>query len=143
MSRLSHAGTAGFLLWGLLHVLGGGAILAGLAESPEAGFAFYRSADGPQSPLAGAILGYLSYLFVTLGLAAAAIAIFANRRNDPMGLAVNSLLVLAVEAGLIIFVLVPGHLAFTDALPGFILAAVGITFGGIACRGGHDATATR
>ena len=143
MSRPTLAGTVGFLLWGLLHVAGGVAILLGLADSPEAGFAFYRTAGGPQSALAGAILGYMAYFFVVSGLAATAIAILFNRRNDPVGLAANSLLILAVELGLIAFLVIPGHLGFTDALPGFILAGIGIVFGGMACRGGHNATATR
>ena len=143
MTVQTRIGTAGFLLWGLLHMAGGAGLLAGLWQSPEAGYAFYRTAGGPQSALAGAILGYLAYVFVAAGLAAAVIALLANRRNDPLGLAANSSLILMVEVGLIAFLLIPGHLGFTDALPGFILAAIGIVFGGLACRGGHDAAAAR
>lgn len=143
MSRFTLAGTAGFLLWGLLHVVGGGAILLSLSESPEAGFSFYRGAGDTQSPLAGAVLGYLAYGFAMSGLAVSTIAVMASRLNSAAGLAANSLLVVAVEVGLILFLLLPGHLGFTDALPGLILATVGIVFGGLACRGGHHAAESR
>jgi Ca2+/H+ antiporter len=139
MTRLTFAGTAGFLLWGLLHAAGGAAILVGLAQSPEAAYGFYRHDAEAIPPVAGAALGYLAYGFATAGAVAAAVALRLNRRNDPTGLAINSILVVLVELGLVIFFLAPGYLGFTDAAPGLILAAAGMVFGGLACRGGHHA----
>lgn len=139
MTRLTCAGTAGFLLWGLLHVAGGAAILAALADSPESAFGLYRHDAPAIPPVAGAALGYLAYGLVMAGIATAAVALRLSRRNDPAGLAVNSALVLTVELGLVVFFLVPVYLGFTDAAPGLILAAAGIVFGGPACRGGHHA----
>lgn len=135
MSKLAKSGAIAFGLWGALHIVGGATILAATTFSgPEAGYAFY-SLDAASLPEAtGAILAYFSYLLIISGVAAAIIAWRFNWQNSEPGLAANTALILAVEFGLILFLLVPGHLSVTDALPGFILFAAAAILGGIACR---------
>jgi hypothetical protein len=134
MTKLARIGAAAFGLWGLLHAAGGLMILNGLRAGPEGGFALYRTSAGPYPELAGSILGYLAFAFVAVGLAVLAIAARGNWRNGETALALNSGLVLVTEAGLILFLLIPGHVGLAEALPGFALALLGIVTGGKACR---------
>jgi hypothetical protein len=39
--------------------------------------------------------------------------------------------------GLGLFLLIPGHISFAEAIPGFLLALIAIVAGGRACRGQH------
>lgn len=135
------AGAAGFALWGLLHLAGGGMILAATWRDPAAGFAAYATAQGPYDALSGAILAYFAYGLAVLGLAVLLIAALGNRRNSATALAINTGLILPTELGLIVFLLIPGHLPWAQALPGFAFAALGVMLGGIACQRAHPETA--
>ncbi len=135
MSLQTRIGATGFILWGALHMLGGGMILAAALSDPTAGFATYQTAQGSYDALAGAILSYFAYGLVALGLAAAIIGILGNWNNSATALMANTVLVVATEIGLIAFLLVPGHLPVVQAMPGFVLAGIGIIVGGIACTG--------
>lgn len=138
MSKLAKAGAVAFGLWGVLHVAGGGAILvATISGGAERGFAFYGHGGASLPAATGGVLAYFAYLLVLAGLAAAAVALRLNWRNSELGLALNTGLILAIELGLILFLLIPGHLALAEAWPGFLLFALGATFGGIACREVH------
>ena len=136
MSNTVRLGATGFGLWGLLHVAGGAALLIGLRESPAAGFAAYAKTGESYDALAGAILGYFAYGILVAGLVALALAVFGNRRNSETALMANTVMVGAVEIGLVIFLLVPGFVPLLQALPGLLFAALGIVAGGVACRGG-------
>lgn len=128
-------GAACFGLWGLLHMAGGGYILATVLRSGAgAGYAIYGH-DGTALPGAtGGVLAYFAWFLVLSGVAALAIAVRMNRSNSHLGLALNTVLLAAVELGLVLFLIVPGYLSFTDALPGFVLFALAALFGGIACN---------
>ena len=135
MTRTAKAGAIAFGAWGVLHIVGGGAILAStIVGGPGEGYAFYGHDGTPLPGATGAILGYFCYLLILVGLAAIAIAARMNWYNSETGLALNTGLILAVEIGLILFLMLPGHLAFSDGLPGFLLFATGAVLGGIACR---------
>lgn len=138
MSRLAKSGAIAFALWGLLHIAGGLAILfTTLTGGAGAGFAFYGHDGTPLPAATGGILGYFAYFLVLSGGTALAIAIAMNWRNSETGLALNTGLVLAVEIGLIAFLLIPGHLDLADAWPGLVLFILGATLGGVACRKEH------
>ncbi|WP_421857059.1 hypothetical protein [Oricola sp.] len=141
MSRTAKLGAAAFFLWGVIHVIGGGVILARLLESPEAGFAIYRTAAGGHDALAGAILGYFAFGLLCLGAAVAVIAVTGNWKNSARALTVNTAITGLTEVGLVVFLLVPGHLGLADAMPGLATTAIGIIIGGIACRAAEAAHA--
>ena len=136
-SRLARTGAMAFLLWGLLHITGSAFILVELATGgPSAGYAVYSVTDLPTQAIAGAALGYMSFLIAASGLAACGIALRLNWRNSEVGLALNTGLVLVIEVGLAVFLVLPGHVSLAEALPGLILFGAGATLGGIACRKG-------
>ncbi len=138
MFRLSHISTLAFALWGLLHLAGAAMILARLqGEGAGPAYALYGHDGSPLPAVTGAVLGYFSWLIGAAGLAALALALTLNRRNSEVGLALNTALTGLVETGLVLFLLLPGHLSLAESLPGLVLAAAGITLGGIACRRSH------
>ena len=135
-------GAVFFILWGLLHILGGGAILIAVGESPAQGFAVYQESSAAYTELAGSILGYLAYSFVWIAIVVTVIGVRYNWQNSQNGLALNTALVGLTDLGLIIFLVLPGFVSWGEAAPGLVLFAGGALFGGIACQSAHSAVAT-
>ena len=132
---LSISGAIAFLLWAALHIAGSGYVLVLLGSGgPAAGFSVYGATTLPSEPIAGAVLGYMSLLIAFSGLVVGAIALRLNWPNSQVGLTVNTGVVLVIEAGLLIFLVFPGHVSFAEAIPGLILFLTGATLGGLACR---------
>lgn len=127
-----------FGLWGILHVIGGGSILAALSESPEAGFAVYRDSAGPFPAIAGSILGYLAFLIVAAGLAVTFFAWRLNWRNSALGLGVNTAVAGVLDVGLLVFLLRPGYVSLGEASIGIGLLILAAAIGGIACSTGNE-----
>ena len=123
-----------FVLWGLLHVVGGGAILLALTDGPDAGYAVYSGSGMGYSALAGHVLSYFAYNLVWIAGLVVFIALRFNWRNNETALALNAGIILLIEVGLVLFLLIPGHVSLTEAAPGLILFIVGATLCGIACN---------
>lgn len=123
-----------FLLWGVLHIIGGAAILAAVGESPASGFAIYEESTAAYTALSGSVLGYLAYSFVWIAVLVSYIAIRLNWKNSQDGLALNTVLVGLTDIGLVIFLVLPGFVSWGEAAPGLVLFAGGAIFGGIACQ---------
>ena len=136
MSTTTYAriGAVFFVLWGLLHIVGGGAILAAAAGGAEAGYAIYQNSAGPFPPVAGAILSYFAFQLVWLGALVAAIGATLNWRNSALGLALNTALAGLTDLGLVIFLAVPGYVSWPEAAIGIVLFLVAAVAGGIGCR---------
>lgn len=135
-------GAVSFALWGLLHIAGGGAIIAAVAESPAQGYAIYQESTAEYTELAGAILSYLAYGLVWIGALVTYIGIRYNWHNSQTGLALNTLLVGLTDLGLLIFLILPGFVGWGEASPGLILFAGGVVFGGLACTSQHAKAST-
>ena len=131
-------GAVFFILWGLIHIIGGGAILAAVAESPAQGFAIYGEHSDSYTDLAGSILGYLAYGFVWIAVLVTYIGVRYNWRNSRLGLALNTSLVGLTDIGLIIFLVLPGFMSWSNASPGLLLFVGAVVFGGIACNSVHN-----
>ena len=136
MTKLSRYGATAFVLWGLLHLVGGLAVvLAHLSGGASAGYALYGYVGPPLPAVTGAILGYFGYLISLSGPIVMYVAIRYNWRNSENGLAANTGIVLLIEVGLVLFLLIPGHVGLADAMPGLTLFAAGAILCRIACRG--------
>ncbi|MEO0997637.1 MAG: hypothetical protein AAFX58_08965 [Pseudomonadota bacterium] len=136
--NLAKGGTGLFVAWAVLHVLGGGIILSGFAETPASGYSVYNGADGDFPALSGAILGYFAYLLICISITVIAIGVLYNWKNSKGGLAVNTVIVLAVEIGLLVFLVFPGFVAVGEAMIGLALAAGAIVLSGTACSREHS-----
>ncbi len=134
-------GAVCFVLWGLLHIVGGGAILMAVGESPAQGFAVYEESTAAYTELAGSVLGYLAYSLVWLGIVVTFVGIRHNWNNSEAGLALNTVLVGLTDLGLVVFLIVPGFVGWGEASPGLVLFAGGVIFGGIGCQSAHSGEA--
>ena len=137
MKYLSKIGAVAFILWGVLHIVGGETIFFALGSGPDEGFAVYRNHAGIYSPLAGAILGYLAFFLVAAGVVATGVGIWLNWKNSLLGLTINTILIGFTDLGLALFLLLPGFVSIAHASIGFVLYLVGILACGIACQKEH------
>lgn len=129
-------GAVFYVLWGLLHVLAGaGMLLAGAEEQLDLlSTAPLPEAELPAAlaPLVHAGLSFHGYNLLWFGLLAIGVAVLLNWRNDVTGYWVNLFVVGADDLGLVVFLILPGHLTFAEAGLGpvlFLLAAVLTTIG--------------
>ena len=134
MRLLIKTGAVFFVVWGLIHVIGGASILAALGDGADSGYATYRSSTGSYDPLAGSVLGYFAYLLVCIGLVVAAVGVTLNWKNSQSGLAVNTAVIAVTEIGLIYFLVVPGFVSWSEASIGFAPFVIAAVASGIACR---------
>jgi hypothetical protein len=122
-------GAVFFGLWGLLHLVGGSAILATtLANGPAAGFAFYEQSGGEYPALAGAILAMNSFTIAWVGALVTVIAFTLNWRNDCSGFLLNVTLAGLMDVALVAFLLTPGFVSLGDALNGISLLVLAVVF---------------
>lgn len=120
-------GAVFFGLWGLLHVVGGSAILAAtLGGGPAAGFAFYVQSGGDFAALAGAILAMNSFTIAWVGALVILIAATLNWRNDCTGFLLNVTLAGMMDIALVTFLLSPGFVTLGAALNGIILLVIAV-----------------
>lgn len=123
-----------FALWGLVHVLGGAAILLALSSGPEAGFGVYQNSAGTYPALAGQVLGYLAFLFVMGGIAVTVVAFRLNWRNSALGLGLNTAIAGVYDIGLVVFLVFPDHVTWPEAAIGIVLLLGAAVVGGMACN---------
>lgn len=129
---LARTGAACFVMWGLLHIAGGLAIFA-------TGFEAYGQSGAAIPPLAHAILQYFALLLIAIALASVYIGVRFNWKNSATGLAANTVLIATTEVGLIAFLILPGHVTWIEASPGFVLFAAALACSTLACRNAHPA----
>jgi hypothetical protein len=121
-------GAVFFALWGLLHLIGGAAILVASGDGAAAGYAFYEQSDGDFLPLAGAILAMNSFTIAWVGALVTVIAFTMNWRNSCTGFLLNLVLAGMMDVALVVFLLVPGFVTLSDAMLGISLLVIAATF---------------
>ena len=134
-------GAVAYVLWGGLHLFAGIALvfsahtdingfLAGMATAMEPG-AVPQLAEGTVVSGVGA---FHSFNLAWLGAFVVVVALRWNWRNALAGFWVNAVLVGMVDLGLILFLQVPGYMAWADGIPGPVLYVVALVFSAIAVR---------
>ncbi|MCC6998936.1 MAG: hypothetical protein IT370_30265 [Deltaproteobacteria bacterium] len=135
MNRMHKVGAVFYLLWGLLHVVAG-ATLVGSALTDLDGHLreIGTGAQAAQLPAVGghpvvsAIVAFHSFNMVWIGLLVALIAVRLNWRNARSGYWLNLALAGFLDLGLLVFLLVPGTMAWSDGWLGPALFAGGALF---------------
>jgi len=129
-------GAVFYILWGLLHIAGGLAIIFQVNSALQIAVQATALPAGDFQHLSNAalsgILSYHGFNIVWFGIFAATVAILFNWKNRRIGYWLNLLVIGAVEIGLVFFMLVPGYMAWSDGGIGlalFLVAVVGTTLG--------------
>lgn len=129
-----------YLLWGLLHVWAG-ALMVVAGPDEQLDYLSTAPLDGALpaglAPVVHAGLAFHGYNLVWFGLFAAFVAVRLNWRNHAAGYWANLAVVGFDDLGLVVFLLLPGHLSFAEAGLGpilFVLAAIFTTAGRLRAR---------
>jgi hypothetical protein len=131
------AGAIFFLLWGLVHVLGAALQLAALRSGGGDALARMLSTARPyddgSNEVAAAFMGLGSYQILWIGVLVAVIAISMNWRNQRLGFCLNLSIVGLTDLGLVIALLLPGYMAWSDGMVGIslYLLAAGFSIAGL------------
>ncbi len=128
MKNYAKVGAVFYALWGLLHIVGGLAILATLQTSAAAGFSLFAATQADYPPLAAAILGFHAFNIFWIGLLVTVIAVRLNWNNDRLGAYLNFALAGCADLGLVVFLLAPGFVTWWEASQGLGLFLVALVF---------------
>jgi hypothetical protein len=121
---LAKFGAVFYALWGLLHLVGGAAILLALGDGTAAGFAVYQNATGEFPAVSGAILAMNSFTIAWVGALVLFVAVTQNWRNRVAGAWLNFTLAGMMDVALVVFLLAPGFVSLGDAMLGISLLGV-------------------
>jgi hypothetical protein len=136
MKNAHKIGAVFYILWGLIHVLGGAVMFQRISAEGAMGGATVMApsvpiAEQPQIPmgLADGVFLYHAWNILWFGLFAIVVAVLLNWKNSRVGYWVNFAVLGAVEVGLIAAMIWPAHMkAGPDTLSGLVLWALGVLF---------------
>ncbi|MCB1053190.1 MAG: hypothetical protein KDC71_21500 [Acidobacteria bacterium] len=114
-----------YALWGLLHIAGGLSLL----HSAMAGSSAFLAAQSGNPHLSNSgpmdasswTFAFFAFLLAGIGLISLIIAITGNWKNYKSGYWVNFGLVFLADLGLVLFLVLPGVLTWSNAWPGPLL----------------------
>lgn len=134
-SWVSKSGAVAYALWGIVHVLGGAMQLlalrsgGGKALTAMISTAAPFETAGPELPAAAAAyMGMGAFTLVWLGALVTWVAVTQNWRNSRLGYWLNLTLVGTTDLGLLLALLLPGHMAWSDGMVGLGLFALALCF---------------
>ncbi len=136
MKRYAHKiGAVCYVLWGIVHLGVGTAMLCRLAtEGGTAALAQTSSAvpveELPQglTGAASALVGQHAWNLMVFGCSALVVALTLNWRNSRLGYWLNLGVVSAVDIGFLVAFVLPGNIRLADGLPGLALWALAVIF---------------
>lgn len=126
-----------FAAWGLIHMVVG---LAGLAvfltQGAEGMLAFVNldAAANAESVRMSHLIAEFYQALLLIGLTVTVIGVTLNRRGEPLGLALNAVLVLSIDAFFVWFEVLPGHRPVALGVISLALFALGAGFGWLGLR---------
>ncbi len=141
MSGLAHRiGAVGYVLWGLLHVVGGSLIMVTARSDGPAALALFGTGVAPEeippatSPVTEAVLAFHGWNIMWAGLLVTVVAVVLNWRNSRSGFWFNMAVVAGADLGLIWTMLASGVMRPADGAPGLVLFAIALIFSFIGLR---------
>lgn len=128
-------GAVFYMLWGLLHIIGGVALLQTLStEGVKGALATLGSAvltaELPviSGGVTGAVLAFFAFNWVWIGLLVLIVAVRLNWHNSNVGYWLNLAVAGAADLGLIVILLGPGYMAVSDGWVGPLLWLLAVIF---------------
>lgn len=126
------AGGTAFAVWGLLHVVVGllalGVFVTGGAEAMLAFVDLDPAANGQPVRISHLVVQFYEALLL-IGLTVTMVGWTLTRRGEPLGLALNTVLVLGIDAFFLWFEVAPGHRPVVLGVVSVALFALGVGFG--------------
>lgn len=141
MRWMTRVGAIAFLLWGLLHLAGGAAMLATLTSDGAVAYLQLVAPSANHSTLVGnpgldGTLGLHAWNLMLLGIVVSGVAVLLSWKGRSAGFWVNTVIVSGADVGLLALVVLPGYLPIGQALAGIVFWIVGVACSGIALFGG-------
>lgn len=136
MKKYTHKiGAVMYILWGLLHIVGAGLLLQQLSSEGVVGVLASLGSAVPAAELpdvsggvVGAVLAFHSWNLLWIGLLVVVVGLRLNWTNRPIGYWLNAVVVGAADIGLIVTLLVPGYMTWSDGWPGPVLWFLAVVF---------------
>lgn len=132
---LHKIGAVFYILWGLLHIIGGVALLQTLSSEGVKGVLATLGSAVPTTELpvisggvTGAVLAFFAFNWVWIGLLVLVAAVRLNWYNSKIGYWLNLAVAGAADLGLIVMLLAPGYMAISDGWAGPLLWLLAIIF---------------
>ena len=137
--NLAHKiGALFYIFWGMIHILGGSAIM--LQDKASAQLAMQGTArpieefEHISNATLNGILSYHGFNIVWFGIFVIVVAIAFNWKNKIIGYWLNLTVISAIEIGLIVFMLIPENMLISDGSIGIVLFLLALTFTTIGLR---------
>lgn len=121
--NLARAAGVSYILWGIIHVLGGAAMLSTGSALGIATMLSGTDQTGVIPHIINGIAQYHSFNIVLYGLGVLVAGILIIKRNSKAVHVVAFALAGLADLGLILFMVMPGYMTVTDASPGLLLFA--------------------
>ena len=128
-----------YILWGILHIVGGAALLQELSAGGVRDVLASLGSAVPAAELpaisggvTGAVVAFFAFNWVWIGLLVLVVGARLNWHNNKIGYWLNLAVAGASDIGLIVTLLAPGYMAVSDGWPGpllWLLAAIFSTIG--------------
>ena len=138
--HLARATVIALTLWGLLHIVGGGALMVAATATDTTGLAALGSAVDvsqlPETPNAvvQALIGFHGMNIAFAGMAVTLLSVGWSWRQWPRGVPSSLLIAGAADIGLLVYLLGPGYMKLSDGIWGPLLLAIALLTGALARR---------
>lgn len=130
-------GGAAFAAWGLLHVVVGlvalGVFVTGGTEAMLQ-FVNLDPAANAESVRMSHLIAEFYQALLLIGLTVTVVGLTLNRRGEPVGLALNTVLVVGIDAFFVWYEVIPGHRPVVLAIISIGLLVLGAGFGWLGLR---------
>ncbi len=128
-------GAVFYVLWGLLHIVGGGALLLQAFNEGATAVLTTIGSNVPAvevptiaSDLTTAVLAYYAWNILWIGVLVTIVGGRLNWQNSRMGYWLNLAVVSIVDGGLLIMLVFPGYMALADGMVGVVLWIPALVF---------------
>lgn len=134
MNKYAKIGATFYGLWGVLHIIGGFSLVSAALTS---GTVFLENFGGGaiiDAANAEAIFAFHGFNIAWIGLVVLVSAIKLNWNNSRVGYWFNAILAGFSDLGLLVFLMLPGHIAIAEGMIGIILFAIALVASTIALK---------
>ena len=128
-------GAVFYVLWGLLHIVGGGALLLQAINEGATPVLATIGSNVPAieiptiaSDLTAAVLAYYAWNVLWIGVLVTVIGARLNWQNNRLGYWLNLTIVSIVDGGLLIMLVFPGYMTWADGMVGVVLWIPALVF---------------